>query len=246
MKIAIFSDIHGNLQALTAILKDIKENDIDKVYCLGDVIGIGPNPKECLDLIIENKVNMVLGNHELYYLKGTKTNENISKNEKEHQKWVSNQLSEKHRNFLDNCKLKIEEKFENIIITYQHFIFKNNFNIKYPFENLKILNDGSINEKLSTLNANIIFIGHEHKAFEIEINNKKLIDVGSSGCTKDKTTFYTIVTINKSNIKIEKKNIIYNRKEFEKTMYNIEYPEKEFISKIFFHMDTNTSSIEYL
>ena len=58
-KIAIFSDIHGNLQALESIAKDIKEKQINSVYCLGDVIGIGPNPKECLDLIIDNSINMV-------------------------------------------------------------------------------------------------------------------------------------------------------------------------------------------
>lgn len=43
-KLAIFSDIHGNLQALEAILKDIKEKEIEDIYCLGDVISIGPNP----------------------------------------------------------------------------------------------------------------------------------------------------------------------------------------------------------
>ena len=57
-KIAIFSDIHGNLQALESIIKDIKEKRIDNVYCLGDVIGIGPNPKECLDLIINNNIKI--------------------------------------------------------------------------------------------------------------------------------------------------------------------------------------------
>ena len=69
MKIAIFSDIHGNLQALESIITDIKKNNYDEVICLGDVIAMGPNPKECLDLIICNNYKMLLGNHELYYLK---------------------------------------------------------------------------------------------------------------------------------------------------------------------------------
>ena len=46
------------------------ENEkINEIICLGDTIGIGPNPKECMDLIINNDIKMVLGNHELYYLK---------------------------------------------------------------------------------------------------------------------------------------------------------------------------------
>ena len=68
MRIAVFSDIHGNLEALKEILKDIEKENIDDIICLGDVIGLGPNSSECLDLIIKNNIKLVLGNHELYYL----------------------------------------------------------------------------------------------------------------------------------------------------------------------------------
>ena len=47
MKIALFSDVHGNLQALNAVLDSIKEEKVDKIICLGDVIAIGPNSREC-------------------------------------------------------------------------------------------------------------------------------------------------------------------------------------------------------
>ena len=46
MKIAVFSDVHGNYQATKAILDDIKNNNYDEVICLGDIIGIGPKSKE--------------------------------------------------------------------------------------------------------------------------------------------------------------------------------------------------------
>ena len=68
-KIAVFSDIHGNLQA---ILEDIKKEPIDSIICLGDVIGIGPNSQETLQLIEENKIEMILGNHEIYFLNNFK------------------------------------------------------------------------------------------------------------------------------------------------------------------------------
>jgi len=61
---AIISDIHSNLEALTAVLGDIEKRGIETIYCLGDVIGYGPNPKECLDLIIEKTQWCVLGNHD--------------------------------------------------------------------------------------------------------------------------------------------------------------------------------------
>ena len=61
---AVVSDIHSNLEALTTVLADIEKRGIETVYCLGDVVGYGPNPRECLDLIIEKTKWCVLGNHD--------------------------------------------------------------------------------------------------------------------------------------------------------------------------------------
>ncbi len=60
---AIISDIHGNLEALEAVLKDIKSQGIDEIYCLGDIIGYGPNPRECVDRVMSTRV-CLLGNHD--------------------------------------------------------------------------------------------------------------------------------------------------------------------------------------
>lgn len=65
-KIAIISDIHGNLQALEAIIKDIRSKNINEVICLGDTIAIGPNSKECIEMILEENMKIILGNHEEY------------------------------------------------------------------------------------------------------------------------------------------------------------------------------------
>lgn len=62
-KRAIISDIHGNLEALTAVLADIESQDITEIYCLGDVIGYGPDPRACIDKCREFKLTL-LGNHD--------------------------------------------------------------------------------------------------------------------------------------------------------------------------------------
>jgi diadenosine tetraphosphatase ApaH/serine/threonine PP2A family protein phosphatase len=61
---AVIGDIHSNLEALTAVLADIEKRGIKTIYCLGDVVGYGPNPKECLDLVIEKTKWCVMGNHD--------------------------------------------------------------------------------------------------------------------------------------------------------------------------------------
>jgi predicted phosphodiesterase len=60
---ALISDIHGNLEAIQAVLADIKTQGVKEIYCLGDVIGYGPNPRECIDLVMDCKVAL-LGNHD--------------------------------------------------------------------------------------------------------------------------------------------------------------------------------------
>jgi predicted phosphodiesterase len=62
--IAIISDIHANLEALRAVLADIAEQGARTIYCLGDVVGYGPNPRECLDLVMDRAAMTVLGNHD--------------------------------------------------------------------------------------------------------------------------------------------------------------------------------------
>ena len=60
---AILSDIHSNLEAFQAVLRDIAAQKVTEIYCLGDIIGYGPNPRECLDLVAQCKL-VLLGNHD--------------------------------------------------------------------------------------------------------------------------------------------------------------------------------------
>jgi len=60
---AIISDIHSNLEALQAVLADIRAHGVKEIICLGDVIGYGPNPKECVDALLDCHL-CLLGNHE--------------------------------------------------------------------------------------------------------------------------------------------------------------------------------------
>ncbi len=60
---AIISDIHGNLEALRAVNEDIRANGVETVFCLGDIIGYGPNPCECIDASMEFEF-CLLGNHD--------------------------------------------------------------------------------------------------------------------------------------------------------------------------------------
>jgi predicted phosphodiesterase len=64
MRIALFSDVHSNLEALKSVLRSISEVQVDQIYCLGDLTGYATNPKECIELIRLNNITTLLGNHD--------------------------------------------------------------------------------------------------------------------------------------------------------------------------------------
>lgn len=64
MRTAIISDIHANLEAFEVVLADIRKRTIDRTICLGDVIGYGPDPCACIDLVQEHCEFSLLGNHD--------------------------------------------------------------------------------------------------------------------------------------------------------------------------------------
>ena len=229
MKIAIFSDIHGNKEALKVIIDDAKKENINNVICLGDVIGIGPNPSECMDLIIENNIEMVLGNHELYFIKGTQIDDEMGESEIKHQEWVKSKITEEQKEFLEKCSLQVEKTIKNKRILFEHFPIDYESKDLYPFCDLKIVKDGEINNVCSSLNYDLIFIGHEHKSFTID---NKLYDVGSSGCTKDGKTKYTI--LNTEDFDITVKELEYDRNEFVEELLKYDYPDRNLIAKWFF------------
>jgi predicted phosphodiesterase len=70
-RLAVISDIHSNLQALTSVWARMEELNIDKIYCLGDVVGYGGRPAECLAMIRENNVRTVQGNHDALIADGS-------------------------------------------------------------------------------------------------------------------------------------------------------------------------------
>jgi len=65
MRIAVVSDIHANLHALETVLADIDREPVDELWCLGDVVGYGPRPNECCDLIRDRATISLCGNHDL-------------------------------------------------------------------------------------------------------------------------------------------------------------------------------------
>ena len=71
MKIAVLTDVHGNLPALQVALRAIRREGADAIFHTGDAIGIGPFPAECLELLLSTSgMNLICGNHDSWFSNG--------------------------------------------------------------------------------------------------------------------------------------------------------------------------------
>ena len=254
-KIAVITDIHGNLEALRSILEDIKVQEINEIICLGDTIGIGPNSKECIDLLIENNIKSVLGEHEIYLLKGTDFDSTISEEKKEHCRWIRESLTDKEVDYIRKCPLyyEITLDYDNAILNKKyilcHYLLDDQNNI-YPFEKNHLREDINLWKKYNN-DSVIYFVGHLHQTFDINevdgilgdfiedegaLTNIEIVE--SAGCTKDEYISYTIIEISKSN-KFERRRLKYDRDDFIDKVLNTEFPDKKNILQCFYGIDCN-------
>lgn len=230
MKIAVFSDIHGNYQALESIIKDIKGKKIDKTIFLGDAVSLGPDSNKCLDLLFKEKVTFILGNHELYCTKGVSIDPDSNINKKNHNLWVTSTISKQNLKKLKDQDLSYELSINNKKYTFIHFLFDNK--TKYPFKHLSIFRDDTYKKEMDKIDSDYVFYGHEHAGRIDFINGKEFYGIGSSGCRMDNTTYYYIIDTKKN--KVKKTNLYYDRKTFLKSINNKDYPNIENIKQTFF------------
>ncbi len=66
MRLGIISDVHSNFEALQATHKELEKRGCEKIISLGDVVGYGPSPNECIDFFIEHEIESIKGNHDYY------------------------------------------------------------------------------------------------------------------------------------------------------------------------------------
>lgn len=91
MRIAVISDVHGNIEALHAVLEDIRRRRADAIVCLGDIVGYGPNPAEASDVVRAVASAAVRGNHEI--LVTERIDETTSPLAAESARWTRKKLS---------------------------------------------------------------------------------------------------------------------------------------------------------
>jgi len=109
MRYAVIADIHSNLEAFTAVLEDIgQRGGVDGVWCLGDVVGYGPDPHQCIELLRQCSHVCVAGNHDWAAIGKVDTAE-FNPDAATAAHWTTRQLSTADKKYLENLPLTIEK-----------------------------------------------------------------------------------------------------------------------------------------
>ncbi len=232
MRYAIFSDVHSNLEAFQAVLLAYQKENIDHYLCLGDIVGYGADPSECIRLIKELKVITVAGNHE-WGVCGKSPLENFTPLAKEAVAWTAKRLNPEELSFLGS--LPLTHSLEDFVLVHssletpEEFYYLNNYDEAYNTFNL--------------LKKNACFIGHTHKpgvfvqenallsfrkggTLQLEENKKYIINVGSVGQSRDGDWRASIAVYDSSSRTVEIKRIGYDVETAQKKILACGLPEE--------------------
>jgi predicted phosphodiesterase len=188
-RIAIFSDIHGNLEALKAVLADMGEMGVQDKFCLGDIVGYGPDPAKCLKMIRDLGCPILLGNHDegCVALEPDISFNTYARTALEH---ARRQLSDEQKDFLKTLPMKIEA--DGFTVVHASLCDKE----AWPY----VLDIGDAIKHFHFQTQSVCFCGHTHKPavwreikddkvqglpivppFTLDPAAKYLINVGSVG-----------------------------------------------------------------
>jgi Predicted phosphoesterase len=160
MKIALISDVHANLSALEAVMADINRHKPDEIVCLGDTVGYGPQPAECLDIVRNDCSIVLMGNHEHAVLHGAEQFTPLAQAAID---WTARVL--RHRETLDYIT-SLESDYRRDSFRFVHGSIRNPL-LDYvreadsPWAFLHLIR--TLQEDFADFN--ICFVGHNHRAF---------------------------------------------------------------------------------
>lgn len=229
MAFAVFSDIHGNYEALEAILKHIKKSKISEVYFLGDAITFGPDSSACLKLLKSSKVKCIVGNHEQRIVRYDKAVKTMTYATAEHMQYIFNSLDREDLAFIKTMPVSIKMNYKGFNILFTHYAHDKDGIIRDDYEEFT---EPRLHKLFDEYKCDVVFFGHVHsrKVF-IDETNKSYVCLGASGCRKGDRTFYTVFDIDRGhgedpNYDIYRVNVKYNRKRFEEKMRSTPLPSK--------------------
>lgn len=241
MKFAGITDVHGNAPALKAVLKKIDNTPgVEHIFCLGDMIAIGPDTNEVLEnLFSREDVSMITGNHDeavLALAKGQKHPDSHSHVRKHHQ-WIADRMDPAYISKLERLPRTISKVFNGHSVLFTHYhIEENKLDqpiSEDPFSPILEPNLQNVERLFHGRSEKLICFGHHHPLHFFENSQTIYLNPGALGCSNKPAAPYAIVNVEENGIKVTLEEVIYDNEEFLLSYEKLKVPEREFILKVF-------------
>lgn len=185
MKLAVISDVHGNMQGLEAVLGDIRRRGVDIIWCGGDLVGYGANPNEVIDLVRRLGIPTVMGNYDESIGYDRPTCGCDYADPAAHERgiqsvmWTRAHTTPENKAFLRSLPHCLQRDFagHKVALVHGSPVQLN----EYLFETIA---DDVFRAHLATTGADILIFGHTHKPYHKVLDGKHLVCCGSSGKPK--------------------------------------------------------------
>lgn len=220
MKLAIISDIHGNLYALMKVLEDIEDQKVDLTVCLGDLVGYGPHPNEVVSMIKRKNIPCIKGNYDASVVDGSYTYIRETTINSFSLPWAVNEVRAANKYYLDNLPTSMTLDFNGKKIKLVHGS-PNALN-EYLLED-----DENTSKVMELLEEDILICAHTHVPSVKQFGNKLFINDGSVGKPKISTpeSTYCILDVDKNgNSKASIRRVSYELKGLVKEMQILNFP----------------------
>jgi len=226
MKVCVLSDIHSNLEAFQAVLKDMPK--VDSIICVGDFVGYGAEPNEVVELARSKDMRAVLGNHDYGAIARDKSGFNPIAAQA--LLWTSEKLSGDNKRYLHGLPEQLNLTLGEKRVLVVHGSPRDPL-FEYVFPDVS-------NQELFQLTrdvaADVVILGHTHAPMTRMIQGKLVVNPGSVGQPRDRDprASYTILDI-KGEVEVTQKRVDYD---IEKTANKIKSAglPSELATRLFF------------
>jgi putative phosphoesterase len=237
MQIAFISDIHGHYQALQAVLSDIAQNHVQSVVCLGDVISLGPQPRQVIELLQKTDCQLVMGNHDEPFVDPARMTMVCYLAEEIYTlgRWTAEQVSDEHFDFIRTFKPTIKMEAEN----GRHLLC---FHGTPRCNHEGITSETPEAEVIAYLQGypETIFVGgHTHRQMICESSGKLILNPGSVGSVFDDQSIkgrnlclrpwaeYGILNLSRAGVSFELKKVPFDVQSLQAAVAKSDIPYKD-------------------
>ena len=238
MKIALLTDIHGNLPALTAALEVINQEGYDLLIHTGDLIGIGPYPAESLELLLRQpRLQLIQGNHESRFVEGPPPEPPVGMTELEftHRSWIAEQLDRSLRSLIAQWPFQLNHLVHGLRLSFLHYALTPAGNSFQPI----VLKPTAMDmERLfKSVEADIICYGHHHPFSDLS-GRARYFNPGSLGCNSEPVARFALLEVAKEGTyRLMRRAVPYNQELVVAELVKRQVPGWEFIVETFFGVE---------